>query len=461
MSKIDVINPYTSELLEELPLASEREVLHLIDKAKAAEGSMRNLSSYQKQQVLRSIASGIAERAEAFILTICKESGKPYKYAKGEVERAQETFLIAAELCSQSPHELFDLDRTEKGKGIRGSYVYFPVGLVVGISPFNFPLNLAVHKIAPAIATGCPIIIKPSSKTPLTMRLLEEVIQSSGLPEGGFTVVNCAREQGNLLIESEAVNLISFTGSPEVGWALKAKSGKKKVVLELGGNAAVIVCEDANVQMAVEHLVVGGFAYSGQVCIHTQRIYVHQSLFTAFCKKYVDSIKQWKNGNPTEKDTDFSVMIDEANAIRIENWVKEATQAGAKVLLGGERAGAFYPPTVLTNVPKGQKVLEEEVFGPVVVIAPYNTLEEAIDLVNDSRWGLQASIYTDKISYLDKAFNDLHVGGVMHNLPTTFRVDEMPYGGIKDSGFGREGVKYAMMDYLEGKLLVKNVRTAV
>lgn len=449
-----VYNPYDNTELGQIELVDIQTALRKVDQAKQAEDAMRKLSAFQKSTMLKQIVERIQDQFEEFVLTIARESGKPYVYAKGEVLRAIETFTIAAEECKRIPHESFDLDASKRGEGKKGEYRYFPAGLIFGISPFNFPLNLAVHKIAPAIAAGCPIILKPSSKTPLTMELLNSIIAETDLPKGGFTLVHCSREVGDELVQHPYIKVLSFTGSPDVGWEMKAKAGKKKVILELGGNAAAIICEDANCGLALDELTIGAFAYSGQVCIHTQRIYVHQALVYQFKKDFVARAQQLTVGDPLSPSTNFSVMIDEKNAKRLQSWVDEAVSNGAKVLLGGKREGAYYPPTILTNVPKDAKVRNEEVFGPVVIIESFDKLNEAIDEVNDSRWGLQASVFTDSITQLNQAYNGLEVGSVIHNLSTTFRVDEMPYGGIKDSGFGREGVKYAMMDYLEGKLLV-------
>jgi glyceraldehyde-3-phosphate dehydrogenase (NADP+) len=450
-----ICNPYDNTEIGEIKLVALKAALQKVDQAKSAEYAMRQLSAFQKATILHQIVDGIQERFDEFVSTITKESGKPFIYAKGEVQRAIETFTIASEECKRIPHEAIDLDASERGAGKKGEYRYFPAGLVLGISPFNFPLNLAVHKIAPAIAAGCPIILKPSSKTPLTMELLKEVIEKTTLPKGGFNLIHCSREVGNELVQHPDIKILSFTGSPGVGWEMKSQAGKKKVILELGGNAAAIVCQDTNYGLALDQLTVGGFAYSGQVCIHTQRIYVHSELFNQFQADFVARASQLTIGDPQLPETTFSVMIDEKNAKRVEEWVDDAVQSGAKLLLGGNREGAYYPPTVLTNVPQNAKVRNEEVFGPVVMIESFNTMEEVIDQVNDSRWGLQASVFTDSIRQLDEVYEKLEVGAVMHNLSTTFRVDEMPYGGIKDSGFGREGVRYAMMDFLEGKLLVR------
>lgn len=450
-----VINPYNDKVVGEITLLNEPKVLGKLAKAKGAKSEMKNLSSGDKSAVLHAVVDGIKTQYQKFIQTIVEESGKPYRYAKGEVDRAIQTFTVAAEEAKRLPHELFDIDSTEKGRKLKGEYIYFPRGVVFGISPFNFPLNLAAHKIAPAIAAGCPILLKPSSKTPLTMELLTDIIKKTNLPKGGFQLIHCSRELGNKLVAHSDIDVLSFTGSPAVGWEMKALAKKKHVVLELGGNAAAIVAQDADVELAVSELLIGGFAYSGQVCIHTQRIYVHETRIESFLAKYLEGVKRMKIGDPMEEETEFGVMIDEDNAKRIEGWVEEAMKTGAKCLYGGERKGAFYTPTVLTNVAKGQKVRDEEAFGPVVLIESYSKLEEAINEVNDCRWGLQAAIFTDSVKSRDQAFEGLEVGSLIHNKSTTFRVDDMPYGGVKDSGFGREGVRYAMMDYLEGKLLIR------
>lgn len=450
-----VINPLNNKEIGKITLLNHEQVFRKLENAVKAKQAMKSLSSGDKSKILFQIIEGVQNNFEVFVKTISEESGKPYRYAKGEVNRAIQTFTIAAEECKRLPHELIDLDATENGRHLKGEVVYFPKGIVFGISPFNFPLNLAVHKIAPAIAAGCPILLKPSSKTPLTMELLGEVIQSTDLPKGGFELIHCSRALGDELIAHKDIDVLSFTGSPDIGWQMKAKAGKKHVVLELGGNAAAIVAKDANLEQAIEELLVGGFAYSGQVCIHTQRIYVHESLIEAFINAYILKVQQLVVGDPIDPETEFGVMIDEANAKRVEQWVNEALNSGAKCLTGGKRIGSFYAPTVLTNVAKGQKVRDEEVFGPVVIIESFSMLEEAIFEVNDCRWGLQAAIFTDSIETRNQAFSQLNVGSVIHNKSTTFRVDDMPYGGLKDSGFGREGVKYAMLDFLEPKLLVR------
>ena len=338
---MNVYNPFNNEIIGEINLLNEEEVLNIVEKAKASVHEMESLSGFERAEILKEIIRGINECFDDFVKTIIIESGKPYIYAKAELERAIQTFNFAVEEANRLPHEIFNLDGSPKGKGLKGELIMFPVGLIFGISPFNFPLNLAVHKIAPAIATGCPIILKPSSKTPLTMKLLKRIMDKTALPKDAFSVVNCSRETGNILIEHKDIKVLSFTGSPAVGWDMKAKAGKKKVILELGGNAAAIICEDADIENAVNELLVGGFAYSGQVCIHTQRIYVHQRLFATFLDLFKEKVDQLVVGDPLNEATGFSCMIDEENAKRVEKWVDEAVQNGARLVTGGKRKNNF------------------------------------------------------------------------------------------------------------------------
>jgi glyceraldehyde-3-phosphate dehydrogenase (NADP+) len=327
---------------------------------------------------------------------------------------------------------------------------------MAGIAPFNFPMNLAVHKIAPALAAGNPVILKPARSTPLSVLELARIIDETDLPKGAVSFLVTDREAGNMLVTDERFKMLSFTGSPDVGWEMKNKAGRKKVVLELGGNAGVIVTPSADMSKAVDKILTGGFAYSGQVCIHVQRAYIHHSVFSEFSRRLVDKVQKLKIGDPLDKDTDFSVMIDMENAGRVEAWIGEAVASGARVLCGGQRNGGMVYPTVLTGTKGEMKVCACEIFGPVVNVEPYDSFEDAVAEVNNSRYGLQAGVFTNQIDEMNHAFENLKVGGVIINDVPTFRVDHMPYGGIKDSGFGREGVKYAIMEMMEPKLLVKN-----
>lgn len=452
---LEVINPYSGEIFATTFLAGAAELEIAIIAAQAAKHKMKELPSWKKFEILRQISDAITAHRDELALVLCKESGKPIRYALGEIDRAAQTFLVAAEESKRSPKEYMSLDWTKSGEGKEGVVNYFPVGIVAGIAPFNFPLNLAVHKIAPAIAAGCPIILKPASSTPLSTLELAKIIDKTDLPKGAVSILPMKRKDGNQLVTDERFALLSFTGSPEIGWEMKKNSGKKKVVLELGGNAGVIVTKSANLEEALKKCLVGGFAYSGQICIHAQRIFVHHKLFEKFSQLFCEGASKLKPGNPADGTTEISQMIDEANAKRVEAWVNEAVEAGAKILLGGKRDGAFYPATVLTETNRTMKVNCEEVFGPVVVIEPYEHFENAIAHINDTKFGLQAGIFTNDISEMDKAFKEIEAGGVILNDVPTFRVDHMPYGGIKDSGLGREGVKYAMMDMMEARILVK------
>jgi glyceraldehyde-3-phosphate dehydrogenase (NADP+) len=333
---------------------------------------------------------------------------------------------------------------------------YFPVGVIAGIAPFNFPLNLAAHKIAPAIASGNAIIIKPARSTPLSVLELAKIIDQTDLPKGAFSVLPMDREAGNQLVTDERIQMLSFTGSPNVGWKMKANAGKKKIALELGGNAGVIVSEHADLDLAVKKCLVGGFAYSGQVCIHVQRIMVHEKVFDTFVDKFIAGTQMLTFGAPDNENTDISVMIDEDNARRVEDWVNEAVSEGAKILFGGKRKGSFFEPTIITNTKQNMKVCALEIFGPVVTIEKFPDFPQAIDMINDSEYGLQAGVFTNNIIEMNHSFNELEVGGVIINDVPTFRVDHMPYGEIKNSGFGREGVKYTIQEMMEPRLLVKN-----
>ncbi|KAF5034585.1 Sulfoacetaldehyde dehydrogenase [anaerobic digester metagenome] len=453
---LKVINPYDQTVVASTFLASESELEAAINAAQAVQEELKQLPAYDRYDILMYISDQIQRQHEMFSHTLMLESGKPIKYAQAEIDRSIQTFRVAAEESRRHPREYLSLDWTPAGHKKEGLVRYFPVGLVAGISPFNFPLNLAVHKIAPAIAAGCPIILKPSSKTPLSTLALAEIIAQTNLPPGVVSVLPMDRKTGNKLVTDPRFAMLSFTGSPEVGWKMKAEAGKKKVVLELGGNAGVIIAETADVDVAVVKCAGAAFAYSGQVCIHAQRLFVHQSIFDEFSKHFVKLTNKLRSGDPAHADTDISSMIDEDNAIRVENWVNEAIHGGAEVLAGGSREGSFYPPTVLTRTHNEMKVCSREIFGPVVTLEPYAEFDEAIAFINNTRFGLQAGVFTNKADEINQAFNRIQTGGVIINDVPTFRVDHMPYGGIKDSGFGREGLKYAIHDMLEPRILVKD-----
>lgn len=453
---LSVVGPYDHEEVANTFIAGVPELEEAIAKAQSVKETLIDLPSGKKYAILMHIADLMKESREDFANIITSESGKPIRYALGEVDRAIQTFIVAAEESKRLPGEYLDIEWTAAGEGKEGLVRYFPIGLVAGISPFNFPLNLAVHKLAPAIAAGCPIILKPSSSTPLSTLRLAQIIDRTILPKGAVSILPMDRQTGNRMVSDPRFGLLSFTGSPEVGWKMKAEAGKKKVTLELGGNAGVVISESAEIEKAVRKCVIGSFAYSGQVCIHTQRIFVHESKIDEFTQEFLSEVKKLKKGDPGDPMTDISSMIDEANAKRVEEWVREAVNDGAELLCGGKRTENYFEPSVLTMTNPAMKVCGLEVFGPVVTIEKYADFKEALEQINDSRYGLQAGVFTNDITEMNAAFRHLQVGGIMINDIPGFRVDHMPYGGVKDSGFGREGIKYSIHDMLEPRLLVKD-----
>jgi len=451
---LDVTCSYDGSLVGTTYLAGQPQLEKAIKMAEEVRAEMKEMPSWKKYDILMKSASALRLHKDEMAKIIAGEAAKPLKLALGEVDRAIQTFEVAAEESRRVAGEFMKIDWTQAGSGKEAIIKYFPAGIVSGISPFNFPLNLAIHKIAPAIAAGCPIILKPSRNTPLSMLYMAQLMAESGLPKGALSVLPLDRECGNQMVTDPRFAVLTFTGSPEVGWKMKTDAGKKKVVLELGGNAGVVVDKSADLNVAVPKVLAGAFAYAGQVCIHTQRIFVHEEIFDAFAKAFAEATSKLKMGSPFSADTDISSMIDEANAIRVESWVQDAVKDGAKILCGGKRTGAAFEPTVLIDTKPEMNVCCMEIFGPVVTLEKFSDYRQAIQQVNDSRFGLQAGVFTDSLDHMKYAFNTLDVGGVMINEVPTFRVDHAPYGGIKDSGLGREGVKYAMMDYMEMKILV-------
>jgi glyceraldehyde-3-phosphate dehydrogenase (NADP+) len=451
-----VTNPYDKSQVALTSLAGDDEFEQAINAAAKSLEELSDMPSFKKYAILKQISEELLSLRQQFAELITFESGKPVRYALAEVDRSIQTFTVAAEESKRLPKEYMSIDWTSAGSGKEGLVKYFSVGIVAGISPFNFPLNLAVHKIAPAIAAGCPIILKPSSLTPLSTLMLAKIIDRTALPKGAVSILPMDRQTGNRLVTDPRISLLSFTGSPAVGWKMKREAGNKKVVLELGGNAGVIISRGANLEIAVNKCVSGAFSYSGQVCIHTQRIYVLKDMFEAFTRLFIEKTKDLKSGNPLDPSTDITVMIDEDNAIRVGNWLNEAVKGGAKILHGGKRKNSYFAPTILTGTNENMRVCADEVFGPLVVIEPVDTFTEAVVRLNSGHFGLQAGVFTDSIDEMNIAFNKIKVGGIIINDVPTFRVDHMPYGGVKDSGSGREGVKYAILDMMEPRLLVKN-----
>ncbi len=388
---------------------------------------------------------------------ITLESGKPISDARSETNRAINTFKTASEESKRLPGELLPLDLAPGSEGRIGLVRRYPVGPVIGITPFNFPLNLVAHKIAPALACGNTIILKPAPKTPLTALLLAEVIEEAGPPAGAVSVLPCPNPVAEAIVTDHRMKMLTFTGSPEVGWYLKEKAGRKRVVLELGGNAGVIIHSDADLDFAVKRCAVGAFSYAGQVCISVQRIYVQDQIFDKFMNAFVPYVKSLRAGDPLEESTVVAPMVDRKAADRTEGWVKEAQAGGAKVLTGGRRQGTFFEPTVLTDTNPQMKVNCREVFAPVVTVTRYDTLEEAIRMLNESVYGLQAGIFARDVKEIFKAYDALEVGGIIVNDVPIYRIDHMPYGGVKNSGFGREGIRYAIQEMTEIRLLALNL----
>ncbi len=456
-TELEVFNPYDNTKVAATYLAGKEELDIAIEKGVSVEKEMKEMPAHKKYKILMQISSELLKDKERLALILAKESGKPMRYALGEIDRAAQTFVVAAEEAKRIPNEYLSIDWTPAGEGKEGIIKYFPVGLIAGIAPFNFPLNLAVHKIAPAIATGNPILLKPARSTPLSVLELAKIVDKTDLPKGAMSIIPMDRVAGNQLVTDTRFKKLSFTGSPEIGWQMKREAGRKKITLELGGNAGVIISNNADIDLAAAKCLVGSFAYSGQVCIHVQRIYVQSGVFDEFIQKMVEGTSKLKQGNPESVDTEISSMIDEANAKRVEEWVNDAVADGAKILHGGKREGTYYQPTIITNTKPEMNVCRLEIFGPVVTIEKFDDFNQGIAEINNSQYGLQAGIFTDNIHEINYAFNNLEVGGVISNDVPTFRVDHMPYGGVKNSGFGREGVKFAMRDMLEPKLLVKEI----
>lgn len=449
-------NPFNREVFAEVSLANAADIDGAVALAVQTFEKTRTLPTYLRSRICSQIAQGIEDRSEEFAVTITQESGKPLIYSRAEVARSISTFRIAAEEASRIHGELLQLDITEPAQGKTGLVRRFPIGPVSGISPFNFPLNLVAHKVAPAMACGNPIVLKPSSSTPLTALLLGKVVSETDAVDGSFSVLPCKSSEAAALVEDDRLKMVTFTGSPPVGWDIKRRAGKKRVILELGGNAGVIVEPDADIDFAAKKVCFGAFAFSGQVCISVQRTYVHESCFQPFMEKLKQEVSQLKPGDPLDSTVNFGPMIDTGNAERVESWVQEAVDGGAQLITGGKRNGAFYEPTILTGVGSDKKVVCEEAFGPVLVVEPYSDFYQAVETINDSDFGLQAGVFTNQLDKAMRAFNRLEVGGVVINDVPTFRVDNMPYGGVKDSGFGREGLKYSIEEMTEIKLLVMN-----
>ncbi len=455
---IDVRAPYDGAVIAHAYQGRREHAEAAIAASVKAFGTTRRLPAFERQRVLRRIADGIHDRRDEFSRTLAQEAGKPIKSARTEVERAVFTFNVAAEETVRGYGEYLPLDWQQSTAGRWGIVKRFPIGPVAGITPFNFPLNLVAHKVAPAIASGCSMVLKPAPQTPLSSLLLAEVIQQAGWPDGGFNAVLLSNEDSGLLVSDERIKLISFTGSTAVGWAIKNNAGKKKVLLELGGNSGVIVHSDADLAYAADRCITGAFAYAGQACLSVQRILVEQSVCGKFIELLLERVGKLKLGDPLDESSDLGPMIRESDAIRASDWVQEAVRGGARLLCGGHRIGSLLEPTVLTGTKPGMKVNCQEIFAPVVTVEPYPDFSSALKQINNSPYGLQAGLFTRDAKLIFDAYNELEVGGLIAGDVPTFRIDHMPYGGVKDSGLGREGLRDAIQEMTEPKLLVMNLR---
>lgn len=451
---LNVEDKYRLSVATKVPLADVAMMDKAIAAADQAAQAMAELPSYRRQAILNHCVQRFEQRSEELAEALCVEAGKPIGDSRGEVTRLIDTFRVAAEESTRMLGEVMPLDISPRAEGYRGMWKRVPIGPCAFITPFNFPLNLVAHKVAPALAVGCPFVLKPASKTPIGALLVGEILAETDLPEGAFSILPASRDAANLLVTDDRLKKLSFTGSQDVGWSLKAKAGKKKVTLELGGNAACIVDEGTNLEDAVQRIVFGAFYQSGQSCVSVQRVLIHRSVYDKAVKLLCDRVAKLKVGDPMDKETFVGPIISPSDAERIEAWIESAKNAGAKVLVGGSRDGILVEPTVLADVPKDEAVCAKEVFGPVAVVAPFDTFDEALAMANDSDFGLQVGIFTRDIQKIMKSWDTMDVGGIIIGDVPSWRVDHMPYGGVKESGIGREGVRFAMHDMTEIRNLV-------
>ena len=454
--RIEIFSPGTRQRVGATYRATSADAESAIRAAVRAFEIARRMGGYERQRILRAISSGIEKQSEELARMVALEAGKPIKTARVEVDRAIFTFSVAAEEAVRIGGEYLPLDWQSSTAGRWGVVRRFPLGPIAAITPFNFPINLVAHKLAPAIAAGCTIVLKPAPQTPLTALRLAQIIEQAGWPVGALNVLPLSTDDAGILVSDDRLKLLSFTGSTAVGWALKQKSGKKRVVLELGGNAGVVICADANLEYAADRCVTGGFGYAGQSCISVQRILVEESAYDEFLSALVTRVQKLKIGNVLDEGTDVGPLISEDAAQRVMQWIEEAVRDGAKIVCGGHRNGAMVTPTVLTNTKPSMRVNCMEIFGPVVTVEEFSDYDESLNALNRSEFGLQAGVFTRDFKRITKAFETLEVGGLMIGEVPTFRIDHMPYGGAKDSGLGREGLRYAIEEMTEPRLLAIN-----
>jgi acyl-CoA reductase-like NAD-dependent aldehyde dehydrogenase len=454
--RIEIYSPGTRQRVGATYRATAADAEAAIRAAARAFEVTRRMGGYERQRVLRAVSSGIEKQSEDLARIVALEAGKPIKTARVEVDRAIFTFSVAAEEAVRIGGEYLPLDWQASTAGRWGFVRRFPLGPIAAITPFNFPINLVAHKLAPAIAAGCTMVLKPAPQTPLTALRLAQIIEQAGWPPGALNVLPLSNDDAGILVSDDRLKLLSFTGSTAVGWALKQKSGKKRVVLELGGNAGVVICADANLDYAADRCVTGGFGYAGQSCISVQRILVEESAHDKLLSALVSRVQKLKVGNVLDESTDVGPLISEDAAQRVMQWIEEAVRDGAKIVCGGHRNGAMVTPTVLTNTKPSMRVNCMEIFGPVVTVEKFSDYEESLNTLNRSEFGLQAGVFTRDFKRIIRAFETLEVGGLMIGEVPTFRIDQMPYGGAKDSGLGREGLRYAIEEMTEPRLLAVN-----
>jgi acyl-CoA reductase-like NAD-dependent aldehyde dehydrogenase len=455
---LEINSPYDGSPSGAVYLASDADIEDAIVAAQHGFEITRVLPSHKRSEILQNLHRLMGERFDDLVELMIAEGGKTRKVAIGETTRAMQTIFVSSEEARRIEGEVFSIDWTAAGENKQGFTRRMPLGIVLAITPFNYPLNLACHKIGPAIAAGNALILKPAEKTPLSSVLLTELILEAGYPPQALSMLNCFGPQAETMVTDPRIAMLSFTGSSSVGWMLKGKAGMKRVALELGGNAGVIVHSDADLPRAVSQVVAGGFANAGQNCISVQRILVQQDLFEPFTQGLVEGVKSLKLGDPRDPDTDIGPMIALRDAERAEAWVTEAAEQGANILTGGGRDGTLFQPTVLTNTTPEMRVSCEEIFAPVVTVSPYVEWDEAVATINDTPYGLQAGLFTNDMNRIMDAWARIDVGGLQVNSVSTFRVDHMPYGGVKSSGFGREGVKYTLEEMTELRLMVLHLK---
>lgn len=450
----DIVQPYNNKPFAKVYFGEEDIISEAIDGAEKAFQKMKSTPAHVISDILRKVSERLKERSEEFANILALEAGKPIKTARGEVGRAVHTLMLGAEECLRITGEVIPMDQKTYGEDRFGMVKRFPIGVIGAITPFNFPLNLVAHKLAPALAAKNTVVLKPASQTPISSLLLAELFMEAGLPAGALQVIPAKGEVGEVLARDPKVKMLTFTGSPVVGWHLKKLAFRKKVALELGGNAGVIVHEDADIDPAVEAIANAAFLYSGQSCISVQRVFIHQSIYRKVVDGLVKKAESYKLGDPIEENTDIGSMISEDEAKRVESWIEEAVNEGAKVLTGGKREGSIYYPTIIENTKAEMKVNCLEVFAPVITVTPYVDFEEVVKAVDNSKYGLQAGVFTKDINRIRYAFENIEVGGVIIGDVPTYRIDHMPYGGVKESGNAREGVRYAIEEMTEPRLMV-------